>query len=94
MQLTQIDTVETTLTSYTLGANVENLNFTDVDPIAFTGTGNSLANRIEGGDGNDILDGGAGIDNLIGGLGDDTYIVDVGPGPTTVTPGGDVSHRS
>ena len=77
--LTQIDTVETTLTSYTLGANVENLNFTDVDPIAFTGTGNALNNRIEGGDGDDILDGGAGRDTLIGGLGNDTYVVDLGP---------------
>lgn len=77
--LTQIDTVETTLTSYTLGANVENLNFTDVDPIAFTGTGNALNNRIEGGDGNDILDGGAGRDTMIGGLGNDTYVVDLGP---------------
>ncbi|RUM10412.1 calcium-binding protein, partial [Rhizobium phaseoli] len=39
-------------------------------------TGNTLANVISGGSGNDTLDGGAGADTLIGGTGDDTYIVD------------------
>ncbi|MEO9337692.1 peroxidase family protein [Mesorhizobium sp. SB112] len=58
------DTVETTLGAYTLGANVENLTFTGAG--AFAGTGNALANRIEGG---------AGIDTLSGLGGNDTYIV-------------------
>ncbi len=61
------DTVETTLAAYTLGANVENLTFTGAG--AFAGTGNQLANRIEGGDG---------IDTLIGLDGNDTYIVTAG----------------
>ena len=39
-------------------------------------TGNQVANRLEGGDGDDTLDGGLGVDTMIGGLGDDTYIVD------------------
>ncbi|EJT04733.1 M10 family metallopeptidase, partial [Rhizobium sp. CCGE 510] len=69
------DTVRTTLTSYTLGSNVENLSF--VGTGAFTGTGNSLANTIRGAAGADTLDGKAGADVLIGGAGDDTYIVDV-----------------
>ncbi|ANL39207.1 M10 family metallopeptidase C-terminal domain-containing protein [Rhizobium phaseoli] len=68
------DTVRTTLTSYTLGSDVENLSF--VGTAAFAGTGNSLANTITGGAGNDTLDGAAGADSLIGGAGNDTYIID------------------
>ncbi|TAY69456.1 calcium-binding protein, partial [Rhizobium leguminosarum] len=77
------DTVRTTLASYTLGSDVENL--TNIGTAAFTGTGNSLDNIITGGAaidtlfggvGNDTLNGGGGADRLIGGAGDDTYIVD------------------
>ncbi|ARQ08848.1 serralysin-like metalloprotease domain-containing protein [Rhizobium etli] len=68
------DTVRTTLTSYTLGGDVENLTYTGT--VAFAGTGNSLANTITGGAGNDTLDGAAGADSLIGGAGNDTYIID------------------
>ncbi|MCQ1839428.1 beta strand repeat-containing protein, partial [Neorhizobium galegae] len=79
-----IDTVQTNLAAYTLGANVENL--TSTGAAAFTGTGNTLDNIIKGGAaadrltgaaGNDTLDGGTGSDTLIGGAGDDTYIVDI-----------------
>jgi Ca2+-binding RTX toxin-like protein len=38
--------------------------------------GNSVANTLNGGEGNDTLDGGAGVDSLIGGNGNDHYIVD------------------
>ncbi|TAT77163.1 hypothetical protein ELI56_02515 [Rhizobium ruizarguesonis] len=69
-----IDTVRTTLASYTLAANVENLTY--IGTVAFTGTGNDLANTIRGAAGADTLDGGAGADSLIGGAGNDTYIVD------------------
>ncbi|MEA1648893.1 hypothetical protein UAJ10_07660 [Nitrospirillum sp. BR 11164] len=68
------DEVRTTLASYTLGANVENLTYTGSG--GFTGTGNALANVITGGAGADVLDGGAGADTLIGGAGNDTYLVD------------------
>jgi Ca2+-binding RTX toxin-like protein len=68
------DTVKTTLTAYTLSANLENLTY--IGTSAFTGTGNAAANVITGGAGNDTLDGGAGADTLIGGAGNDTYIVD------------------
>ncbi|TBA19916.1 hypothetical protein ELH66_02225 [Rhizobium ruizarguesonis] len=68
------DTVRTTLASYTLGSDVENLTYTGT--AAFTGTGNGLANTIRGAAGADTLDGGAGADSLIGGAGNDTYIVD------------------
>ncbi|MFJ4445545.1 peroxidase family protein [Pseudomonas sp. NPDC089422] len=68
------DTVRTSLASYTLGANVENLTYTGSSN--FTGAGNGLANTITGGAGNDLLNGGAGADRLVGGVGNDTYVVD------------------
>ncbi|MBY5336024.1 RTX toxin, partial [Rhizobium leguminosarum] len=68
------DTVRTTLASYMLGSDVENLTY--IGTLAFTGTGNDLANTIRGAAGADTLDGGAGADSLIGGAGNDTYIVD------------------
>ena len=68
------DTVKTDLTSFTLSANVENLTFTGTGD--FVGVGNTLANVLTGGIGNDTLDGGAGADTLTGGLGNDLYIVD------------------
>ena len=68
------DWILTGLASYTLGANVEYLGYTGT--ANFTGKGNSGANGIAGGDGNDSLDGGAGADTLLGGAGNDTYTVD------------------
>src|SRR5206468_786613 len=68
------DEVRTSLNSYTLGANVENLRFTGTGD--FTGTGNTLANAITGGAGNDTLDGGGGNDSMTGGAGNDVYFVD------------------
>jgi Ca2+-binding RTX toxin-like protein len=76
-----IDTVRTTLTSYTLGttngsANVENLTF--IGAGNFTGTGSALNNVITGGAGADTLDGGAGDDRLVGGAGNDSMNGGVG----------------
>lgn len=68
------DLVQTSLTNYQLGANVENLTYTGAGN--FTGTGNAQANTITGGVGNDLLNGGAGADRMVGGGGNDTYIVD------------------
>jgi Ca2+-binding RTX toxin-like protein len=77
------DTVQTTLASYSLGANLENLTFIGLGD--FSGTGNELANIITGSAGNDILSGAGGndtlngslgADSMTGGAGDDTYIVD------------------
>jgi Ca2+-binding RTX toxin-like protein len=65
-----IDTVQTAVASYTLGANVENLVYTGTG--AFTGAGNGLDNTIVGGTGNDTLTGGGGNDTLIGNGGSDT----------------------
>lgn len=63
------DTVFTGLTSYALGANVENLRFTGTG--SFIGQGNAEGNQIVGGIGNDWLYGFDGSDHLIGGFGDD-----------------------
>jgi trimeric autotransporter adhesin len=86
-----VDTVWAAST-YTLGANLDNLLLTGTSNI--NGTGNSLANvltgnsgnnvltggsgndTLHGGAGNDTLDGGSGSDLLFGGLGNDTYVVD------------------
>ncbi|WP_298951922.1 SdrD B-like domain-containing protein [uncultured Methylobacterium sp.] len=71
-----IDTVRTTLNTLTIAAfdNVENLTYDG--SLAFTGTGNDIANLITGGIGSDRLDGGIGADTLVGGLGNDAYVVD------------------
>lgn len=66
------DTVETTLASYTLNANIENLTRTGAGN--FTGNGNALANVITGSTGNDRLSGLDGHDTLIGGEGNDALI--------------------
>lgn len=60
-----IDTVETALSSYTLGINVENLVYTGSG--YFTGTGNGEDNAITGGNGGNTLNGGAGNDTITGG---------------------------
>lgn len=78
-----VDTVRTSLATYTLAADLENLQFTGTADA--TGTGNAGDNSITGGTGadtlsglagDDTLDGGSGIDSLVGGAGNDTYIVD------------------
>jgi Ca2+-binding RTX toxin-like protein len=71
-----IDTVRTTLSAYTLPANVENLTYNGLFGIAFTGIGNGLDNVIDGGDAGDYLDGGAGADTMNGRGGNDVYVVD------------------
>jgi Ca2+-binding RTX toxin-like protein len=64
------DTVRTTLATYTLGANLEVLEY--AGGKAFTGVGNVLDNMLNGGDFGARLDGGAGDDTLLGGLGNDS----------------------
>ncbi|MGF6690165.1 Ca2+-binding RTX toxin-like protein [Metapseudomonas resinovorans] len=63
------DVVWTSLSTYTLPANVEFLRYSGTGP--FTGTGNALANNIMGDVGNDVLSGGGGNDTLAGGAGND-----------------------
>jgi Ca2+-binding RTX toxin-like protein len=75
--------MRTTLSSYSLPAEVERLRFVGVGD--FTGTGNELANWLTGSAGNDTLFGGlgddrmngaAGADTMTGGDGNDRYFVD------------------
>src|SRR5690606_16015962 len=77
------DAVLTTLSSYTLPANVENRAF--IGTGAFTGTGNALANAMTGGSGNDLIQGLGGDDLLNGGAGDDE--LDGGAGNDTLNGG-------
>jgi Ca2+-binding RTX toxin-like protein len=68
-----IDEIRTTLPSYFMASNVEYLT-----GLLDTGqelAGNSLANTIRTGAGNDVINGAGGRDTLIGGAGNDTYII-------------------
>jgi Ca2+-binding RTX toxin-like protein len=67
------DTVKASAT-YTLSANVENLELTGI--LAINGTGNASVNKITGNSAANVLDGKAGADTMIGGDGNDTYLVD------------------
>jgi Ca2+-binding RTX toxin-like protein len=85
------DSVHSTLFSYVLADNVENLS---IDAGGKNGIGNTLSNTITGNsgdnvvaglggndtlygnDGNDVLNGGTGDDTMVGGQGNDLYIVD------------------
>jgi Ca2+-binding RTX toxin-like protein len=78
-----MDSVRSSI-SYKLGANVENLALTADAVINGTGNelanlieGNTAANRLEGLAGDDILDGKLGADTMFGGLGNDKYYVNV-----------------
>jgi Ca2+-binding RTX toxin-like protein len=66
-----IDAVTTSLSRYTLGANLERLAYSGGS--AFQGTGNALDNLLSGGRSGDTLDGGVGADTLVGGEGNDLF---------------------
>jgi Ca2+-binding RTX toxin-like protein len=73
-----IDTIRTTLASYTLPDNVEELQAVSFS-IAQTLIGNALDNRIIGtllNNQGDVIDGGLGADTMIGYHGNDIYYVD------------------
>lgn len=83
------DTVETSLSSYRMAANIERLVYTGTE--SFTAHGNELANTIIGGDKADRLTGGGGSDVIRGGKGDDIVRggdgndqLDGGPGNDTL----------
>ncbi|MGH6932744.1 MAG: type I secretion C-terminal target domain-containing protein, partial [Dongiaceae bacterium] len=66
------DTVKSSV-NHTLAANVETLVLVGA---AMNGTGNTLANTIQGNALDNLLNGAAGADTMIGGDGNDTYTVD------------------
>ena len=69
-----IDTVKTSLNSYALANNVENLVALSTSGSSLVG--NNLNNAITGNIGNDTLNGGIGNDSMTGSAGNDTYRVD------------------
>jgi Ca2+-binding RTX toxin-like protein len=84
-----IDRVVSSLASYILTANVENLTLGD-GGLNGTGntlnnaiTGNSATNVLNGAGGNDTLAGGVGNDTLTGGIGADTFRFGSSPNATT-----------
>ncbi|MCW5735037.1 MAG: calcium-binding protein [Enhydrobacter sp.] len=69
-----LDTVTTSLASYVLGKELENLQLyigSSSDSVTRSGTGNTVANTIWGNRGANVLSGLAGDDNLYGQEGDD-----------------------
>ncbi len=77
-----LDTVESSI-DYTLGDYVENLKLTGDANLA--GTGNSLANELEGNSGDNVLNGAGGYDTLIGNAGADR--IDGGSGADVMVGG-------
>jgi serralysin len=70
------DTVKTSLVTYTLADNVENL--TGTGTAGQTLSGNAAANTVSGGAGDDTLYGGDGNDTLKGGAGNDSLFGEAG----------------
>jgi Ca2+-binding RTX toxin-like protein len=62
--------------SLIMGANLVGLTLLGTENLS--GTGNTLANVIEGNKGANLIDGGAGADTLTGGAGNDTFIIKAG----------------
>lgn len=88
-----VDTVQTSLSSYTLGANVENgvqlKGGVTLKGNSLNNTlaGNNVANALHGYDGNDTLNGGGGNDTLSGGAGNDLLVGDAGAPESIVASG-------
>jgi trimeric autotransporter adhesin len=75
------DTVQSSIT-YTLGDNLENLTLTG--EAAINGMGNLLDNEIAGNSAANVLDGGVGNDTVYGYGGDDIYLFGRGSGMDTI----------
>jgi trimeric autotransporter adhesin len=76
-----LDTVLSTVT-HQLSSNVEHLTLTGVASV--DGTGNALNNELRGNSAANVLDGGTGNDSLMGFGGADTYLFGRGAGRDTV----------
>jgi trimeric autotransporter adhesin len=99
-----IDKVFSSTTNYTLGANIENMLLLTqfFAPSGVNGTGNSLANTMEGNllgnqlngmGGNDLIYGYGGNDTIDGGTGDDHMHGDAGDDVIRVDSVNDIVHE-
>lgn len=86
------DTIESSITIFSLAANFENLTLTGTSALKGTGnaldnllTGSSGTNSLGGGDGAHTLIGGAGNDALTGGLGNNTFYFAAGFAQDTIS---------
>ena len=68
------DSINTSVDTFVLPANIEKLTYTGLGNFHATGT--SGAETIIGGAGNDVIDGAGGADHLTGGAGADTFVFD------------------
>ncbi|MEZ0260911.1 MAG: beta strand repeat-containing protein [Alphaproteobacteria bacterium] len=84
----------TNAVTFTLAANVENLDASATGSNKFHLTGNGLANTLTGNNFDNTLNGGAGADVLNGGNGDDTLVVDNAGDATTGGLGTDTVRSS
>jgi Ca2+-binding RTX toxin-like protein len=83
-----VDTVQSSVSSYALSANVENLKLTSTtaaqigtgNELSYILTANDLGSTLNGAGGNDILIAGRGPDTLTGGIGKDLFQFDKVPG--------------
>jgi Ca2+-binding RTX toxin-like protein len=79
------DSVSTVLSTYALGANVENLTLTGAG--ANNASGNEFANVITDGNGSSVLRGLAGNDTINAGGGNDRFVASAGDGNDTYAGG-------
>ena len=76
LETAQYVTLGSSLTTLTLGANLETLDASQTGTTFLNLTGNALDNTLIGNAAANLLTGGAGTDAFVGGLGDDTYVID------------------
>ena len=86
------DTVKTNLSLYALGANIENLTFTE--PGSHVGIGNALNNALWGNTGQDVLNGLDGDDRFGGSDGGDTFVGGKGNDSYSVKDGDTVEEQA
>ena len=79
-----MDTIQTSLSAYSIFGNVHVENLAELSGAGHTLTGNAGDNVLTGNSGNDTLIGGLGNDSLNGGSGMDAFVFNTAPGAGNV----------